>query len=105
MAVQQKVTPIADAKKGKDHLLDRVANATALRGNKKRRTKHISSDLLNAMGGSYKDLAVQCNLSTSTVKRVCTLSAAASGKEYNPNALTLEKVIEAADCYLEVKKL
>jgi len=69
---------------------------TAL-GNSDRKMKDVATDIINAAGMSYGDVAEQCFLCEATVKNLAT------GKTKNPQSETIERVFRAFAYQLDMK--
>lgn len=86
----------------REYILSELKSKVTFRN--KRRLVDVASDCLQLVGKTDKEIAIKADLSPSTVKRLRTLDPSKSGAPYRPNALTIEKVLEASNAQIEIVK-
>ena len=66
-------------------------------GNSNRKLKDVATDLINASGMYYEDIADKCYLCPSTIRNLAT------GKTQNPQSETIERIFRAFEYQLDMK--
>lgn len=82
----------------KTALLEAIRSRTVLSADGNKDLAEVASDILNRIPKNNHQIAEDCELSPSTVKRVRELN-----RPYNPNASTIEKIMRSQKITLHLR--